>query len=94
MFVVTLTYHQPIDVVEPLTESHKKWLKKYYEQGAFIASGRKVPRTGGIILAKSIAREELDKILAEDPFNAVAHYDVIEFIPSMAIESVAALKTL
>ncbi|HIH9393712.1 TPA: YciI family protein, partial [Yersinia enterocolitica] len=65
MFVVSLTYHQPIDVVEALTESHKDWLKKYYAQGVFIASGRKVPRTGGIILAKSIGREELDKILAE-----------------------------
>ncbi|HFF1621959.1 TPA: YciI family protein [Yersinia enterocolitica] len=94
MFVDSLTYHQPIDVVEALTESHKDWLKKYYAQGVFIASGRKVPRTGGIILAKSIMREELDKILAEDPFNAVAHYEVTEFIPSMTIESVAALKTL
>lgn len=94
MFVVSLTYHQPIDVVDALTESHKDWLKKYYAQGVFIASGRKVPRTGGIILAKSITHAELDKILAEDPFNAVANYDVIEFVPSMAIESVEALKTL
>lgn len=94
MFVVSLTYHQPIDVVDALTESHKDWLKKYYAQGVFIASGRKVPRTGGIILAKSITRAELDKILAEDPFNAVANYDVIEFVPSMAIESVEALKAL
>ena len=94
MFVVSLTYHQPIDVVEALTESHKDWLKKYYAQGVFIASGRKVPRTGGIILAKSIDREALDKILAEDPFNAVADYSVTEFVPSMAIESVEALKTL
>ncbi|AHM74454.1 YciI family protein [Yersinia hibernica] len=94
MFVVSLTYHQPLDIVEPLTESHKEWLKKYYAQGVFIASGRKVPRTGGIILAKSIERAMLDKILAEDPFNAVANYSVTEFIPSMAIESVEALKTL
>lgn len=94
MFVVSLTYHQPIGVVDALTESHKDWLKKYYAQGVFIASGRKVPRTGGIILAKSITRAELDNILAEDPFNAVANYNVIEFVPSMAIESVEALKTL
>ncbi|MGE4799155.1 YciI family protein [Yersinia hibernica] len=94
MFVVSLTYHQPLDIVEPLTESHKEWLKKYYAQGVFIASGRKVPRTGGIILAKSIERAMLDNILAEDPFNAVANYSVTEFIPSMAIESVEALKTL
>lgn len=94
MFVVSLTYHKPIDVVEALAESHKDWLKKYYAQDVFIASGRKVPRTGGIILVKSIERDQLDKILAEDPFNAVAEYSVTEFIPSMAIESVEALKTL
>lgn len=27
MFIVSLTYHQPIDVVEALTENHKDWLK-------------------------------------------------------------------
>ncbi|CNH72809.1 YCII domain-containing protein [Yersinia aldovae] len=94
MYVVSLTYHQSIDVVEPLTESHKEWLKKYYAQGVFIASGRKVPRTGGIILVKSIAREELDKIVSEDPFNAVADYSVTEFVPSMTIASLEALKSL
>ncbi|MEY4923453.1 MAG: hypothetical protein RLY17_2170 [Pseudomonadota bacterium] len=94
MYLVSLTYHKSIDVVERLTESHQEWVKKYYTKGVFIASGRKVPRTGGIILVKSLAREELDKILAEDPFNAVADYSVIEFVPSMTIESLDALKSL
>ena len=81
-------------MVEALTERHKEWLKKYYTQGVFIASGHKVQKKKKKILAKSIAREEMDKILAEDPFNAVADYSVTEFIASMAIESVEALKTL
>lgn len=94
MFIVNLTYHQPIEVIEALTENHKDWLKKYYAEDVFIASGRKLPRTGGIILVKSIERDVLDKILAEDPFNAVANYSVTEFVPSMTIESLEALKSL
>lgn len=46
MFIINLTYHQSIDVVETHLENHIAWLKKYYAQGVFVASGRKIPRTG------------------------------------------------
>ncbi|EEP99759.1 Phosphohistidine active-site-containing protein [Yersinia ruckeri] len=59
-----------------------------------MASGRKNPRTGGVIFAIALPRDELDAILAEDPFNAVAHYDVIEFTPTMTSDSLTALKGL
>jgi hypothetical protein len=41
-----------------------------------------------------MARSELNRILSTDPFNAVANYKVTEFIASMAIDSLAVLKTL
>ncbi|CAI0716481.1 YciI family protein [Serratia entomophila] len=79
MYIVSLTYHRPIAEVDSHLEGHIAWLKKYFQEGTFVASGRKNPRTGGVILAKGIERTRLDDILAEDPFSAVAHYEVTDF---------------
>ncbi|WP_413737411.1 YciI family protein [Sodalis sp. RH21] len=94
MFIVDLTYEEPIEKVEELQEEHIAWLQRYYATGDFLASGRKVPRIGGIIFTRTLARAELDKILAQDPFNAVANYTVTEFIPSRTSDALAALKSL
>ena len=59
----------------------------------FLASGRKIPRNGGVILAKAQSREELDEILKQDPFNQnnLADYEVIEFVPSMTSKELSYL---
>ncbi|MGL5386598.1 MAG: YciI family protein [Serratia sp. (in: enterobacteria)] len=76
MYIVSLTYHRPIEEVESHLDGHIAWLKQYFQTGSFIASGRKQPRTGGVILVKDMERTRLDAILAEDPFVDVAHYEV------------------
>lgn len=77
MYIVSLTYHRPLEEVDSHLDGHIIWLKRYFQEGAFIASGRKDPRTGGVILVKDMPRTELDAILVQDPFNAVANYEVI-----------------
>jgi len=94
MYVVNLTYHQPIDVVESLQQGHIDWLNQYYQQGVFIVSGRKVPRTGGVILVSSIPRDQLDSILAADPFQQVANYEVTEFAASTSDARLPLLASL
>ncbi|ACT08164.1 MULTISPECIES: YciI family protein [Dickeya] len=94
MYIISLTYHAPLDEVENLLEKHVTWLKRGYEQGMFVASGRKNPRTGGVILAKSVVREELEAFLEQDPFQAVANYEVINFQPSMTIDAFSALSRI
>lgn len=86
MFVVSLTYTAELVEVDKHIDDHLAYLDKYYESGHFIASGRKVPRSGGVILAHAPSRQDLDKILSEDPFSKaqVATYDVVEFLPTMA----------
>lgn len=58
----------------------------------FIAAGRKDPRTGGVLLVKDIDRARLDTILAEDPFVAVAHYEVTKVNVTRAAEEFAGLQ--
>ena len=57
------------------------FLNKYYASGHFLASGRKIPRDGGIILAMGKDREQIEAIIQEDPFHAhgLADFRVIQF---------------
>lgn len=96
MFVVTLTYGCPLERIDALMPQHVAWLKKHYASGLFIASGRQVPRTGGVILARSGDREELMALLEQDPFIAkgCARAEVVEFTPSMTAPGAEVLKKL
>ncbi|CAD0220876.1 YciI family protein [Chryseobacterium sp. JV274] len=84
MFIISLTYKSSIENVERLIPQHNIFLNKHYESGRFIASGRKEPRTGGIIIANAESKNEIEQIISEDPFyiHQVADYDITEFIPS------------
>lgn len=84
-FTISLTYQVPMSEVDKYIPEHKQFLKDCYEKGIFIASGPKIPRTGGIILASASNREDLDKIIKTDPFykNKIATYEIIEFSPTM-----------
>ena len=75
-------------------EAHIDYLKQQYADKTFIASGRKLPRTGGMILSKINSKEELLEILAKDPFkmNDLADYKIVEFIPSMTSKEFEVLK--
>lgn len=91
MYIVYLNYHRPVEEVETLHEPHIQWLERYFAAGVFIAAGRKDPRTGGVILVKDLDRQRLDAILAEDPFVAVANYEVTKVNVSRSAGEFAAL---
>lgn len=84
MFIVDLKYIVPLEELDKHMTDHVKFLRKYYKQNVFVASGRKVPRTGGIILAQAESREALDRIISEDPFyiHNLAEFSVTEFLTS------------
>ena len=94
MFIVSLTYIVNLEKVDKLLPLHIDYLKTQYKKGNFIASGRKIPRTGGIILSKLDSIEKLEKILNKDPFkiNNLAEYQIEEFIPSMTRDDFINLK--
>lgn len=85
MFVISLEYLVPLEQVEQHLDAHRTFLEQCYEDNIFIVSGRKNPRTGGIIISSMTDKKQLMKILAEDPFCQynIAKYEVIEFIPTM-----------
>ncbi|WP_328393574.1 YciI family protein [Streptomyces sp. NBC_00390] len=87
MFVLELTYTAPLERVDELLEAHLEWLDAQYEEGVFIASGRKNPRDGGVILAVGDDRACMERITAADPFVAgeVCTYRITEFIMTRTV---------
>ena len=73
--------------------AHVRYLEKYYKADVFILSGRKVPRTGGIIIAQADSEEILEKIIAEDPFHQhrLAEFTITEFLASQSHPDIKAL---
>src|SRR3954451_5357313 len=52
MFVLLLTYTAPLAEVDAFMRRHMAWLDEHYDAGRFLVSGRRIPRTGGVILAR------------------------------------------
>jgi uncharacterized protein YciI len=84
MFIIDLKYIVPLEKLDAHMTEHVKFLRKYYKANVFLASGRKVPRTGGIILALSKTKEEVERIIDEDPFyiHKLAEFTITEFLTS------------
>ena len=93
LFIVSLTYTSPIEKVERFLSEHIEYLDTYYASGHFHLSGRKEPRTGGVIIVTASTRAELEQILAQDPFyrEGLARYDVTEIVPTKSSEALGFL---
>lgn len=84
MFIAILTYVRPLAEVDALIPAHVAFLDEHYASGLFVASGRRVPRTGGIILIAGQDRARALAALDADPFRraGVAEYELLEFAPT------------
>lgn len=84
MFIIELTYKVPLEKIDLHLEDHVQFLNEHYASGKFIASGRKVPRDGGVILATATDRMEVETIIRQDPFyqHHLADYKITEFMVS------------
>ena len=88
MFIINLTYKTALEQVDEFLNEHVEFLDEQYKLGHFLASGRKIPRTGGIILSNVLTESEIREIIAKDPFykHGLADYELIEFVPSKTCE--------
>ena len=85
LFVIDLEYLVPFAKIDPLIDAHMDFLEAYYAKGHFLASGRKEPRTGGVILAVAARKTDVEDWINDDPFHqaAIARYTLTEFVPGM-----------
>lgn len=68
MFLIDINYKVPFEKVEPYFEPHIAFVRKYVAEETFLLTGKKVPRSGGVIVANVGNKNTLLEILKEDPF--------------------------
>ena len=85
MFLVLLTYERPLDEIDRRMGAHVAFLEECYRAGVFLASGRRVPRQGGVILAVARSRGDLETVMGHDPFvrEGLARCEIVEFRTSL-----------
>ncbi len=82
-FVIEINYLVPTDQLLEVTVEHRAFLQTGYQDGILLYSGPKVPRTGGMIVARAETAEALIDFFHNDPYQrkGVANYRFIEFEP-------------
>ena len=95
MFVIELSYKVDLAKIDAQMKAHVAFLKKYYDSGHFLVSGRKIPRDGGIILALAESREKVEAIMKEDPFfsRGLADFRIVQFRASQRAKDMPARVT-
>ena len=90
MFVIELIYKAPLAEIDASMKPHMAFLNKHYAAGHFLISGRKIPRDGGIIIATGASREQIERIVREDPFvqRGLADFRIIEFRASQRADDI------
>lgn len=68
-FTVDTTYIDDADRLAEVRPSHRAYLQELVETGHVLAGGPWADGTGGFFVVKVADREELDKILAVDPYT-------------------------
>ena len=86
MFIISLTYTKPVEEVDKHIKGHYEYIDKYVKAGKFLLTGRKVPRTGGVILCEASSLEEVRSIIREDPFtiHEIGDIEITEFAPTVS----------
>lgn len=92
MFILELTYTSDLPSIDAAMKAHMRWLNSHYAAGRFLVSGRKIPRDGGVIVARGESREEIEAIAQDDPFvkQGLATVRVIEFRASQSAPEIKA----
>lgn len=95
LFIIDLEYLQSLAAVDLWLEQHKAFLQQQYAAGHFLMSGRKQPRSGGIIIATADSLAAIQQIIEQDPFHReqLARYTITEFLPGMLAEPLKYLIT-
>lgn len=82
-FIIEIIYTVPLEEIEKTTIEHRTFLRTLYNKNLILMSGPKVPRTGGIVIARAESIEYAENLFKDDPYKEknLAEYRFIEFKP-------------
>lgn len=83
--VLTLTYVQPLDVVDETRPAHVAWIRREIEAGRMLLAGRQESQQGGVLITGDISIEDAEALMAEDPYQqaGLVRYERVSFNGSL-----------
>lgn len=79
--MLTITYLQPLDVIDQARPAHVAWLNDEVAAGRILLSGRQESQEGGVLVTGDISIEDAEDIMARDPYQVagIVRYDRLSF---------------
>ncbi|MEH6542297.1 MAG: YciI family protein [Porticoccaceae bacterium] len=83
MFVVLLRFSDNKSKAGEFMEGHNKWIKRGFDDGAFILVGSLQPNLGGSVIAHNESLSELRERVNNDPFvtENIVSAEILEIEP-------------
>ena len=83
-FILEGQHLAPFEQFKHLEPKHHEFLQNGYDDGSFLFSGPQIPPHGGFLAARAPSRQDLDRLLADEPFvkgRFMRFISVTEFDP-------------
>jgi len=82
-FLVEINYLVPAETIGETVVEHRAFLQTGYDRGLLLISGPRVPRTGGVVIARAGSLQEIQEFFRDDPYQqkGLAAYTFTEFDP-------------
>jgi uncharacterized protein len=79
--VLTLTYLQPLNIMDQTRPAHIEWLKGEVAAGRIVLAGRQESQTGGVLITGDIGAEAAQDIIDRDPYQqaGLVRYERLAF---------------
>ncbi len=83
--VLTLTYLQPLDVVDQTRPAHVEWIQTEIAAGRLLLAGRQESQTGGVLITGDISTEDAEELIANDPYQlaGLVRYERVGFTAAL-----------
>ncbi len=78
VYAVRYTYNERTDTLVATRPSHRGWLAERLASGELLASGPFTDAPGALLVFRAAARDELDRLLAQDPYAAAGVLATVE----------------
>ena len=88
MYIVFLKFSDNRAQAGEFMDGHNAWLRRGFDDGAFLLAGSLQPGLGGAVIAAGMSREDIEQRVGEDPFVAenVVSAEIHEIAPGMTDE--------
>jgi uncharacterized protein YciI len=68
LYVAVSEYQVPTDEIDPHLDEHREWALEQYVSGRMLASGRRTPPVGGVLVFRAQSQSDAERFVSTDPF--------------------------